>query len=65
MLPQIAVVAANALLPFYAIVQGTAQPRLIVGNAVISALAIWTLVPVIAAALGDKVWDRRLDPYAH
>jgi cellulose synthase (UDP-forming) len=62
-LPQIGVVAANAVLPFYAIVNETAQPRLIVGNAFISALAIWTLVPVIAAALGSKEWDRTLDPH--
>ena len=64
-LPQIAVVLANAVLPFYAIAAATAQPRLIVGNAFISALAIWTLVPVIAAALGNKVWDRTLDPHGH
>ena len=62
-LPQLAIVAANAALPFYAIAAGTAEPRLIVSNACISALAIWALLPAIVAALGAKVWREEDSPY--
>jgi cellulose synthase (UDP-forming) len=62
-LPQLALAAANAVLPFYAIAAGTAQPRLIIGNAFISALAIWSLLPAIAAALGRNVWVAGQTPY--
>lgn len=61
--PQLALAAANAVLPFYAIAAGTAQPRLIIGNAFISALAIWSLLPAIAAALGRNVWVAGQTPY--
>ena len=62
-LPQLALAAANAALPFYAIVFETAPPRLILGNAFISALAIWSLLPAIAAALGRNVWVAGETPY--
>ena len=55
-LPQILLLLANALLPFYAIVTGSAEPRLILSNAAISAVAIWSLLPVIVAALGKPEW---------
>jgi hypothetical protein len=61
--PQLALVTANAVLPFYAIAAGTAAPRLILGNAVISALAIWALLPVVVAAVSNKVWDTDQSPY--
>ena len=57
--PQLLLLAANALLPFYAIVAGTAEPRLILSNAVISAVAIWSLLPVVVAALGKPVWNEQ------
>lgn len=63
-LPQIALIAANAVLPFYALIEGTAEPRLILSNAVISAGAIWSLLPVVFAALGKKVWREQQRPYA-
>jgi cellulose synthase (UDP-forming) len=56
-LPQLTLLGANAVLPFYAIFAGTAEPRLILSNAFISAAAIWSLLPAISAALGKKVWD--------
>jgi len=56
-LPQLTLLAANAVLPFYAILAGTAEPRLILSNAFISAVAIWSLLPAISAALGKKVWE--------
>jgi cellulose synthase (UDP-forming) len=56
-LPQLTLLGANAVLPFYAIFAGTAEPRLILSNAFISAAAIWSLLPAISAALGKKMWD--------
>jgi cellulose synthase (UDP-forming) len=61
--PQFALLMANALLPFYAIVAGTAAPRLIISSAFISALAIWSLLPAVTAALGRKVWQAEQSPY--
>lgn len=62
-LPQLALLAGNAVLPFYAIFAATAHPRLILGNAVISAVAIWSLLPAVAAALGRKTWNQETSPY--
>lgn len=50
-LPQLALLAANAVLPFYAILVGRAHARLIAANVAISALAIWSLLPVVLGAL--------------
>ena len=61
--PQFALLMANVLLPFYAIVAGTAAPRLIISSAFISALAIWSLLPAVTAALGRKVWQAEQSPY--
>jgi cellulose synthase (UDP-forming) len=63
-LPQLTVWLANAVLPFYAIAAGTAAPRLIVGNACISALAMWSLLPVIVAALTGHPWNEQPSSYA-
>jgi hypothetical protein len=60
--PQLLLVSANALLPFYAIFTGSAAPRLIVGNALVSALSIWSVLPTVIAALAQPVWDRRTSP---
>lgn len=62
-LPQLALLGANLVLPFYAIFLETAAPRLIAANAVISAVAIWSLLPTVFAALGPKVWDEAQNPY--
>ncbi|MDX1567373.1 MAG: hypothetical protein R3223_06195, partial [Longimicrobiales bacterium] len=45
--PQIAFLAANALLPFYAISRGIGTPWLLAGNIVVSAFVLWTLFPVV------------------
>jgi cellulose synthase (UDP-forming) len=62
-LPQLALLSANAVLPFYAIFADTAAPRLILSNAFISAAAIWSLLPTIFAALTKKVWAEQENPY--
>lgn len=62
-LPQLILLGSNAILPFYAVVASTADPRFILGNAVISAVAIWSLLPVVVATLGKKVWNEQLNPY--
>ena len=53
-LPQLMLVGLSAVLPFYAIAAATAEPRLILSNAFISAVAIWSFVPIIIAALSRK-----------
>jgi len=63
-LPQLVLLAGNIVLPFYAIIANTAQPRVILSNAIISAAAIWSLLPVVFAALGRPVWDEYASPYA-
>ena len=63
-LPQLTLLAASALLPFYAVVVGTAEPRLILSNALISAVAIWSFLPAIFAALTCKIPNDELAPYA-
>ncbi|NOT44550.1 MAG: glycosyltransferase, partial [Acidobacteria bacterium] len=50
-LPQLLVLAGNGLLPFYATVSGRVPGRLIAANIAISTLAIWSLLPVVLAAL--------------
>ncbi len=52
--PQLAFVLANATLPIYAVVFGTAETTVIFLNLFVSALAIWSLLPVVAAALTMK-----------
>jgi cellulose synthase (UDP-forming) len=61
--PQLLLLAANLLLPFYAIISGSAASRLIVTNAVISGVAVWSLLPAVVAALGRPVWDRQMSPF--
>lgn len=62
-LPQLTLLAASALLPFYAIAAETAAPRLILSNALISAAAIWSLLPAITAAVTEKIWNEEPAPY--
>ena len=63
-LPQLTLLAASALLPFYAIAAGTAEPRLILSNAFISAAAVWSLLPAVFAAVSKKVWNDDSRSYA-
>ena len=63
-LPQLLLLAGNVGLPFYAIFADTAPPRVILSNALVSAAAIWSLLPVVFAALGRPVWDEYASPYA-
>jgi cellulose synthase (UDP-forming) len=50
-LPQLTILVANAVLPFYAILIGRVPARLVAANIAISALAIWSLLPVVLGAL--------------
>ena len=63
-LPQLTLLAASALLPFYALAAGTAEPRLILSNAFISAAAVWSLLPAVFAAVSKKVWNEDHASYA-
>jgi cellulose synthase (UDP-forming) len=63
-LPQMALIAVNAALPFYAILNETAEPRLILSSALISAIAMWSLLPTVFAALATKTWNADQSPYA-
>ena len=48
-LPQLAILLANAILPFYAAAAGVVPGRLIAANIAISALTIWSLLPIVLA----------------
>jgi cellulose synthase (UDP-forming) len=48
-LPQVLLLAGNAILPFYAAQRGTVPGRLIAANIAISALTIWSLLPIVLA----------------
>jgi cellulose synthase (UDP-forming) len=61
-LPQMSLFVANAVLPFYAVLQRTAPGWLIAANAFVSVFALWALWQVLAAALGPKRWDVESDP---
>lgn len=63
-LPQISLMGLSAVLPFYAIWSQTADPRLILSNAFISAAALWALLPVVFAAISRKVWSDEHASYA-
>lgn len=60
--PQLLIVAANAILPFYAAWAGTASDRILLTNALISTFALWTLFPILYAALADHEWDPEEKP---
>lgn len=62
-LPQLALILANAVLPFYALFTGTAAPRLVFVNIFISGVAIWTLLPMVLAAVTTNVWNPEDNPH--
>jgi cellulose synthase (UDP-forming) len=51
--PQLVILLANAVLPFYAAYRGVVPGRLIAANIAISALTIWSLLPIILATFAD------------
>lgn len=61
--PQLLLLLANMTLPFYALFAGTAPPRIIFANIFVSALAIWSLLPLVVAAFGRKVWSPQENPH--
>jgi cellulose synthase (UDP-forming) len=61
-LPQLVLLGANAIGPFAALLLGSASPRLIVANVCISALAIWSLSHVCAAAFDRHDWQSERHP---
>ncbi len=62
-LPQVLLFGANAVLPFYAAWIGVAPLRIIAVTSFVSAFALWSLWPVLAAALGPRRWLPESDPY--
>jgi len=61
-LPQLVLVAANLFLPIYAALAGTAPPRVIAANAIVSTVAVWTLWGAVEAALGIHDWQPERHP---
>ena len=61
-MPQLVLLSANAIGPFAALWLGSATPRLIVANAFVSALAIWSLSHVCAAAFNRPAWRTERHP---
>mgnify|MGYP003338286326 CR=1 FL=1 len=62
LIPQLMLLLANALGPFYALMANSAPPRIIAANACVSALAIWSLSHVCLAALDRHTWQVEKDP---
>ena len=62
-LPQALLFGANALLPFYAAWTGVAPLRVIVVTSFVSAFALWSLWPVLDAALGPGRWLPAAEPH--
>jgi cellulose synthase (UDP-forming) len=62
-LPQLALILANAVLPFYALFVGVVPPRLVFVNIFISGVAIWTLLPMVLAALTTNIWNEEENPH--
>ncbi len=62
-LPQILLMGANLVAPFYALWAGTCPVRLVAGNAVLSAFTIWTLFHIVSAAIRRKHWAEGASPY--
>lgn len=61
--PQLTLIAANALLPLYAIFTGSAPATVTAGYLFVSAFTLWTLWPFTAAALrDDPVWGAACTP---
>lgn len=58
-LPQLFLLVANAVLPFYAILWQTAPPRVILSSIFVSALAIWSLSAVVFATYAKVEWGRQ------
>lgn len=61
-MPQVLLIAANLFLPLYAALAHTASARVIAVNALVSAVAIWTLWSALDAALGRHRWAPRRHP---
>lgn len=61
-LPQLLILVLNATMPFYALYAGTCPPRLLLANVGVSAVAIWSMSQVVAAALSPVVWDPQDNP---
>jgi len=55
--PQLTILLANAVLPFYATVRGEVPGRLIAANIAISALTIWSLLPVVLATFASEAGE--------
>ncbi|MGB7220523.1 MAG: cellulose synthase catalytic subunit [Vicinamibacterales bacterium] len=64
-LPQLTLLVANAVLPFYAATAGVVPGRLIAANIAISALAIWSLLPVVLATFHGPAAEPELRSAVH
>jgi cellulose synthase (UDP-forming) len=63
LIPQLAFMTANIVLPFYAIAAETCPPRLIAANVFLSAFCLWALAGIVLASLGNKKWAEGEDPH--
>lgn len=61
-LPQMTIMGLNLVLPFYALLAGTCDPRLVAGSAFLSAFAVWTLADIVVNALRRKRWPEGDSP---
>jgi cellulose synthase (UDP-forming) len=62
LLPQLLLLTANVLGPFYALFADTATARLVAANIPVSALAIWSLSHVCFASFNRRLWSADRHP---
>ncbi|MFO7987606.1 MAG: glycosyltransferase [Desulfatiglandaceae bacterium] len=61
-LPQLSLILAHALIPYWAITRETAQPKYILVNLFVSAVAIWSLWQIAFAYFAPQYWERGQNP---
>lgn len=54
LLPQITLLAANALLPFYALYAGDVPAWVLAANMLVSAFVLWTLWPIVSSGVSHR-----------
>jgi cellulose synthase (UDP-forming) len=61
-LPQLAIISANLFLPLYAAFAETAPAGVLAVNALVSAVAVWTLWTALEAAVTEHRWSSHRHP---
>lgn len=61
-LPQMIILLLNMVVPFYALLEGTCDPRIVAANIFISGIAIWSMSQVVMSAITPGEYAPEEDP---